>query len=118
MKRLRSRFATFALLIGVNLFLVAGCAVTDGGYGYSSGYSSGVSVGVDYYNPSYGDYGGWGSGYRVGPYRNGAQRHDFRRDRQRSRGFRPAPRARAIPSIPSRPHNRGSRGGRGPGGRR
>ena len=109
MTYLHIRGAVIALLIGLNTFLLASCAVTDGGYGYSTD----VRIGLDYYDPwfgNYGDYGGWGPGYRVGPPRQIMPRPDFDRGRLPHRGgYRPAPGAHPVPSIPSRPHPRGPR---------
>jgi hypothetical protein len=103
MIRLQTRGALIALLIGLNTsFLLASCAVTDGGYAYSTE----VRIGVDYYDPWYGDYGGWGPGYRVGPPRQIMPRPSYDWGHQAPRGFRPAPGAHPIPSIPSRPHPR------------
>ena len=104
MTHLRARGAVIALLIGLNTFLLASCAVTDGGYAYSTD----VRIGLDYYDPWFGDYGGWGPGYRVGPPRQITPRPDFDGGRPPHRGgYRPAPGAHPIPSIPSRPHPRG-----------
>jgi hypothetical protein len=106
---LRIRGAAIALLLGLNTFLLAGCAVTDGGYGYSTD----VRIGLDYYDPwfgNYGDYGGWGPGYRVGPPRQIMPRPDLDRGRPpHPGGFRPAPGAHPVPTIPSRPHPHGPR---------
>jgi hypothetical protein len=96
------------LLAGTVLVAAAGCAVTEGGYGYDGS----VGVGVDYYEPFGFDYGGWGPGYGgVAPYRGGGPRGGS----PPGRSYRPAPSGRAMPSIPS-----GSRsgGGRSGGGRR
>ena len=116
MIRLRkTRAAAIALLAGLDLFLLAGCAVSDG----AGGYSTHVRIGLDYYEPRYGDYGGYGGwqpGYRVGP-----PRRDFDRGRpppggaRDSRGYRPAPGAHPVPSIPSLPHPRLPRPPRLPG---
>ena len=107
MTNLRIRGAAIALLLGLNMFLLASCSVTDGGYGYSTD----VRIGLDYYDPwfgNYGDYGGWGPGYRVGPPRQIMPRPDFDRGPHRG-GYRPAPGAHPGPSSPSRPHPRGPR---------
>jgi hypothetical protein len=109
MTHFRARGAVIALLIGLNISLLASCAVTDAGYGYSTD----VRIGVDYYDPWFGDYsdfGGWGPGYRVGPPRRIMPRPDFDRGRPPHAGsYRPAPGAHPIPSIPSRPHARDPR---------
>jgi len=74
---------------GLLLLLAFGCAV-PGGYG-------GTYVG--YYEPSGFSYGGWGTGYDVGPWRGGGVQH--RGAFVGRQAFRPAPRGRAMPSIPS-----------------
>lgn len=100
------RRATLASLLGLVAVLSSACAVgVDGGYGY--GYDDSVRVGIDYYAPYGIDYGGWGPGYRVGPYRGGERRTDRVGDGHHSpRAFRAAPPGRPVPSIPQ-----GSRGG-------
>jgi hypothetical protein len=103
---LRGRGAVIALLFGLNTFLLASCAATNGGYASSTD----VHIGVDYYDPWFGDYGGWGPGYRVGPPRRIMPRPDFDGGRPpHGAGYRPAPGAHPIPTIPSRPHPRGPR---------
>jgi hypothetical protein len=105
-----------ALLVGLNTCLLASCAVTDGGYGYSTD----VHIGLGYYDPwlgydrGYGGYGGgWGPGYRVGPPRQIMPRPGFERGRPpHPGGYRPAPGAHPVPTIPSRPHPRGQQPGR------
>jgi hypothetical protein len=99
------------IALGVVVFagVASSCAVTAGG-GY---YGTDVGVGLDYYEPYGGYYGGWGSGYYVGPYRHdhhddrGHDAHGGGRPTQHS--YRPAPQSRSVPSIPSR--SRGSSGG-------
>lgn len=105
MIHLRAHGAVISLLVGLNTFLLASCAVTDGGYAYRTD----VRIGLDYYDPWFGDYGGWGPGYRVGPPRQTQRRPDVDRGHPPPRGYRPAPGAHPIPSIPSRPHPRGPR---------
>ena len=89
-------FAAFAIL--------ASCTVGVGGGGYYGDGYAGVGYVGDYYEPYGYDYGGWGAGYRVGPYRD----HDHRGDRGNPgpHSYRPAPTSHATPSIP-----RGSRSG-------
>jgi len=80
--------------------VLSGCAV--------EGVGVDGSVGVDYvggyYEPYGYEYGGWGPGYAVGPYRDG--HGGYYRDRGHAPAFRPAPRGRSMPSIPSRPRGR------------
>ena len=91
---------------GLILLLPAGCAVTDGGYGYDGN----VNAGVDYYDPWFSDYGGWGPDYRVGPPRYRMRQPGFGVGHRSPLGHAPPPGGRQIPSIPSQPHGGG--GGR------
>jgi hypothetical protein len=106
-------WSALSLVVGSLSLLAAGCVVSDGGYGY--GYDGSVGIGASYYEP-YDDYGGWGPGYRVAPFRGGEGRHheDFRgghhEEGGRSHAFRSAPASRSMPSIPSHSGG-GSRGG-------
>jgi len=92
-----------ALLTGLQ-----GCVVGGGGYDDGGGYYDGgadVSYDADFYEPYGYDYGGWGPGYRVGPFRGG----DHRPDRGGARGapaYRPAAPSRSMPSIPSHSRSR------------
>jgi hypothetical protein len=85
---------------------LASCAV-DG-----VGVDGSVGVGYvgGYYEPYGYDYGGWGPGYAVGPYRGGIGGYDRDHDRDRGRGhapaFRAAPSGRSMPSIPGRSRGR------------
>jgi hypothetical protein len=100
------RWSAIAMVIGPLTILSSGCVA--GGGGYDAGGT--VEYGADYYEPYGYDYGGWGAGYAVAPYRDGG------RDRGGDRGggrpgthaYRAAPAGRSAPSIPS-----GSRGGGG-----
>jgi hypothetical protein len=80
----------------LTLALMAGCVGVDGsvGVGYAGGY----------YEPYGYEYGGWGPGYAVGPYRDG--HGGYNRDRGHAPAFRPAPGGRSMPSIPGRPRGR------------
>jgi hypothetical protein len=97
MKRAR---LTIGLAGALALAAFAGCAV-DG-----VGVDGSVGVGYvgGYYEPYGYDYGGWGPGYAVGPYRGGHGGYD--RDRGHAPAFRAAPRGRSMPSIPSRSRGR------------
>ena len=95
------RSAAFVIAIGMSAVLPSGCLAPGG-------YDDGGTVGVDYYEPYGADYGGWGSGYRVGPYHGGGG--DRGGDHGSSHAYRSAPAGRSMPSIPSR-----SRGGGGHG---
>jgi len=70
------------------LTALSACLVPDVGY-----------VGGVYVAPGY-DYGGWGSGYHVGPPRGGERRLERPSP---PRAYRPAPQSRPAPSIPTRP---------------
>jgi hypothetical protein len=73
--------------------LAFGCAV-PGGYGPTGTY-------LGYYEPSGFSYGGWGSGYDVGPWRGGGLPRGGGAGFVGHHAFRPAPAGRAMPSIPS-----------------
>jgi hypothetical protein len=99
----------------VLLTVVQGCVVGGGGYYDGDGYYDGgaeVSYGADFYEPYGYDYGGWGPGYRVGPFRGG-EHHDRGGDHHPDRGggrgapaYRPAAPSRSMPSIPSHSRRR------------
>jgi hypothetical protein len=96
----RAQF-TVGIAGALSLAALASCAV-DG-----VGVDGSVGVGYvgGYYEPYGYDYGGWGPGYAVGPYRGGGH-GGYNRDRGHAPAFRPAPRGHAMPSIPSRPRGR------------
>jgi hypothetical protein len=103
------RSTTIALAVALFTAFSSGCAVTGDGYGY--GYDGNVDVGLDYYEPYGGYYGGWGPGYRVGPYREGGDhRPDQGGGHAPPHAYRPAPASHSMPSIPSRGGSGGSRG--------
>jgi hypothetical protein len=95
MKRARG---TIALMGALAVVAFSGCAV--------DGVSGEVGVGYvgGYYEPYGYDYGGWGPGYAVGPYRDG--HGGYSRDRGHAPAFHPAPQGHAMPSIPSRSRGR------------
>jgi hypothetical protein len=95
-----TNWTKLVLLSGVFGALAAGCAVGPGGYGYDN--NVGVGIGADYYEPYYGDYGGWGPGYRVGPPRGDGHDRNTGGLRGSPSSYRPAPASRPTPSIPSR----------------
>ena len=123
------RWSVFTLSLATWAFLASGCIMADGGGGY--GYDDGM-VGSGYYESFGVEYGGWGPGYHVAPYRGGHDRGDeHHRDggerrpsgtvqpsiggheggggRQGGHSYRPAAGTRAMPSLPSR----GNQGGPG-----
>ncbi len=75
------------------------CAVDGVGVG-----SVGVGYVGGYYEPYGYDYGGWGPGYAVGPYRG--EHGGYARDRGHAPAFRAAPGGRSMPSIPGRSRGR------------
>ena len=99
------RWSAIAFVIGLFIVLSTGCAVTAGGYGYDGD----VGIGLDYYEPYGADYGGWGPGYRVGPFRDGANRQNRGGGQSSAHAYRSAPASRSMPSIPSRSRSGGSR---------
>ena len=102
-----ARSSSIVLALAVLTTFLPGCVVGDGGYGYG-----GVDVGANYYQPVGVGYGGWGPGYRVGPYRGGGRPYG---GGGVGRPWRGSPGRGSIPSIPSGP--RGGGGARGGGAR-
>jgi hypothetical protein len=90
-----------SVAIGVFASLSSGCIATVGGYGYDGN----DGVGVGYYEPAGVVYGGWGGGYRVGPYRGG----EHRPGPGGNHAYRSAPASHVAPSIPSQSRGGGSR---------
>ena len=112
MKIILLRWLTLVFVVLTLMVLLSGCVVTGGGYGYSDG----GGIGAAYYESSGVEYGGWGPGYQVAPFRDGD--HRLRSgDRRQTSGdgrasapaYRPAPASRAMPSIPSKPRSTGAR---------
>jgi hypothetical protein len=91
---------------GLFAVLLSGCVVPVGG-GYAEDGGVSVGLGVDYYEPFGAVYGGWGPGYRVGPYRGGDYRQERGGGREAPHAFRPAPASHSMPSIPSRSRSGG-----------
>jgi hypothetical protein len=106
---LRLRWSSAAAIAALFIIAPTGCAVEGGGPVYGGGYG----YGADYYDSYGADYGGWGDGYYVGPYRDGGYRG---RDGGHggSHAYRPASGGHGIPSIPS--GSRSGDGGHGGGG--
>jgi len=104
------RRSTLGLIV-VLFMALTGC-VGVGGYG------------VGFYEPVGYDYGGWHSGYRVGPPPRGGYDHPARSDEHQARTdthpsqptYRPASPSRSIPSIPTQSHGGQSHGGQSHGG--
>jgi hypothetical protein len=97
-----SRWSAIALVIGLFTLLSSGC-VTGGGY------ADGVGIGVDYYEPYRPDYGGWGPGYRVAPFRGGDHGPGHGDFHPAGHAYRSAPPTHSIPSIPSHSRSGGGR---------
>jgi len=101
------RWSGAAFAVGLLTTLSSGCAVDGGGYGYGAD----VGIGADYYEPYGYDYGGWGPGYRVGPYRGDGQRREHSGGAPSPHAYRSAPASHAMPSIPSGSRSTGARAG-------
>src|SRR5471032_2591554 len=95
-----------ALLICAFPLLVSACVAYGGP---ATQYQVGVEAGPDYYEPFGFDYGGWGGGYRVGPYRGGGRGGERGGGGHADHAFRAAPSSRPVPSIPSGARSRGRR---------
>jgi hypothetical protein len=106
-----SRTSAIVVVAGLSILVLSGCIVPDGGYGYG-----GVAVGADYYEPYGVDYGGWGPGYQVGPWRGGGGRAVGAGGA--AHAYRSAPAGHATPSLPSGGRAGGGGGRSGGGGRR
>ena len=92
------------VFVGCTLtILLSGCVFPGGGYEYDGG----VDIGAAYYEPYGVDYGGWGPGYHVAPYRGGDHRSTG--GGGHAQAYRSAPASRSVPSIPSRSRSGGSR---------
>ena len=102
-----------ALVVGTLMVLSAGCVLPVGG-GY--GYDDGGGIGAGYYEPYGVDYGGWGPGFQVAPFRGGGHRSNGGGGHASAPAYRSAPGSRSMPSLPS--HGGGGRGGGGGGGSR
>jgi squid-like protein/heterogeneous nuclear ribonucleoprotein A1/A3 len=94
-----------ALAPALALTLLNACAVEGVGVDGSVGV---VGYDAGYYEPYGYEYGGWGSGYRVGPGRGGDPRGGH------PGSYRRAPASRPTPSIPNRPRGGGGPRGGGP----
>jgi len=99
MNILRLRRLALAFVVWTLTVLLPGCFFTGGGYGYDDGGG--------YYEPYGGDYGGWGSGYHVAPFRGG----DHRSTSGGGHAYKSAPASHSTPSIPSQSRSGGGVGG-------
>ncbi len=111
MNRLQRRAVSLAGAFGLAAALLAGCTVVPvGGPVVAYGPSP---FGADYYG-DYGEFGGFGEGYFVGPYGRGGRRYG---GFQGAHAWHGAIGVRSIPSIPGGGARGGARGGlRGAGG--
>jgi hypothetical protein len=99
-----SRWSAIVSLFGLFALVSSGCVGPIGGYGYAD------QMGVDYYEPYGVDYGGWGPGYQVGPFRDGHHRPGGGGERSSGHAYRAAPASHAMPSLPSGARSGGGRG--------
>jgi hypothetical protein len=106
MKNVLLRWLVLAFGVGALTVLLASCILPGG-----PGYDDGGGYGAAYYEPYGVDYGGWGPGYNVAPFRGGGHRPTGGGGHA-SHAFRSAPASRSVPSLPA--HS----GGRGGGGER
>ena len=90
--------------------LLSGCLWPGGGY-YDGG-----GIGAGYYEPSGVEYGGWGPGYQVAPFRGGDHRSIGGGGHASAHAYRSAPASHSMPSIPSGSRSSGGRGGSRSGG--
>ncbi|HEX4479807.1 MAG TPA: hypothetical protein VH082_03290 [Rudaea sp.] len=107
------RTGALALSVTIGGAYLSGCTDYGGGY-YGGGPDVDVGVGFGYYDTGgCCARGGWGRGYRVGPW-HGDHRDDHHNDRGGGHGsthsYRAAPAGRSVPSIPSRGHGGGGHG--------
>jgi hypothetical protein len=92
--------------VGLTLTVILSSCIVAGGGGY--GYDDGVGIGAGYYEPYGVDYGGWGHGYEVAPFRGGDHRPTRGDgDHAPAHAYRSAPASRSMPSIPSRSRSGG-----------
>jgi hypothetical protein len=99
------RWLAIAFMVWTLTVLLSGCFFPGGGYGYDDG----GGIGAAYYGPPGYDYGGWGHGYQVAPFRRGDHRTISGGGRSSARAYKSAPASHSMPSIPSRSRSGGSR---------
>jgi hypothetical protein len=108
MNNLLLRWLVLAIGIGALTILLASCILPADG----PGYYDGGGYGAAYYEPYGVDYGGWGPGYQVAPFRGGGHRPTGGGGRSSTHAFRSAPASRSMPSLPSHSGGRGGSGER------
>jgi hypothetical protein len=108
MKHILLRCLVLAFGIATLMVLLAGCILPGGGVGYDDG----GGIGAAYYEPFGVEYGGWGPGYQVAPFRGGGHRPTGGGGHSSAHAYRSAPASRSMPSLPSHGGGRGGGGGR------
>jgi hypothetical protein len=98
------RWLAVAFVLCTLTVLLYGCILPPGGYEYDN---SGIEP--NYYEPYGFDYGGWGHGYQVAPFRGGDHRPTGGGGHASGRTYRSAPVSHSMPSIPSHSRSGGSR---------
>ena len=98
MKNVYLRWLVLAFGVGTLTVLLSSCILPNGGVGYDDGGGFGAA----YYEPYGIDYGGWGPGYHVAPFRGGGHRASGEGGRTSAPSYRSAPASRTMPSLPSR----------------
>ena len=100
------RWFALAFVLCTLTVLLFGCLlpVPGGEYGYDDG-----GIGGAYYEPFGFDYGGWGPGYQVAPYRGGDHRPASGGGHASAHAYRSAPASHSMPSIPSHSRSGSSR---------
>jgi hypothetical protein len=99
------RWLAHAFALCTLMVMLSGCFFPGGGYGYDDG----GGIGATYYEPSGFDYGGWGHGYQVAPFRGGDHHPTGGGSHTSTRAYRSAPASHSMPSIPSHSRSGGSR---------
>jgi hypothetical protein len=100
------RRSATALVLGGLIALPSACVAPGPGSGPA--YDDNMGVGVDYYEPYGYDYGGWDSGYAVGPYRDHGHNGEPGRGNPGPHSYRSAPASHSMPSMPSASRSGGS----------
>jgi hypothetical protein len=99
------RWLALAFVLCTLTLLLSGCILPPGGYVYDNG-----GIEANYYEPfGFVDYGNWGRGYQVAPFRGGYHRPAGGGGHASGRAYRSAPASHSMPSIPSHSRSGGSR---------
>ena len=105
MKIILLRWLALVFVVLTLTVLLSGCVLTGGGYGYNDG----GGIGAAYYESPGVEYGGWGPGYQVAPFRGGDRHQTSGGGHTSTRAYRSAPASHSMPSIPSKSRSGGSR---------